>query len=129
MPRAVERAHAHAWALGAAAATFTAAQGLFLSVQPFNRHIPATLTVYSLLCAGIAGLAVGLRRWTPDTERRAFGLQAGIVLVSALVMRAMLFTTAPTLSDDVYRYLWDGRVQNAGLNPYLYPPSSQELEF
>ena len=29
---------------------------------------------------------------------------------------------------DVYRFVWDGRVQQAGINPYLYPPGSGELE-
>jgi hypothetical protein len=28
----------------------------------------------------------------------------------------------------MYRYIWDGRVQQTGINPYLYPPSSKQLE-
>ncbi len=28
----------------------------------------------------------------------------------------------------MYRYIWDGRVQQNGINPYLYPPSSEELK-
>jgi len=31
------------------------------------------------------------------------------------------------LSDDVYRYFWDGRVQLAGISPYRYPPAAPEL--
>ncbi|MGH7534665.1 MAG: glycosyltransferase family 87 protein, partial [Gemmatimonadales bacterium] len=31
------------------------------------------------------------------------------------------------LSSDVYRYLWDGRVQWAGINPYRYAPAAEEL--
>jgi alpha-1,6-mannosyltransferase len=26
----------------------------------------------------------------------------------------------PRLSTDIYRYIWDGRVQGSGVNPYLY---------
>ncbi len=33
----------------------------------------------------------------------------------------------PTLSDDIYRYVWDGRVAAAGINPYRYAPQSEEL--
>jgi alpha-1,6-mannosyltransferase len=32
------------------------------------------------------------------------------------------------LSDDAYRYIWDGRVQAAGINPYRYIPADQNLE-
>jgi hypothetical protein len=31
------------------------------------------------------------------------------------------------LSDDVYRYIWDGRVQAAGINPYRYIPTDADL--
>ena len=32
------------------------------------------------------------------------------------------------LSKDMYRYIWDGRVQQNGINPYQYPPGADELE-
>jgi hypothetical protein len=35
----------------------------------------------------------------------------------------------PTLSTDVFRYIWDGRVQAAGINPYRYVPAAPELAF
>ena len=33
----------------------------------------------------------------------------------------------PVLSDDLYRYAWDGQVQAAGTNPYRYPPADPAL--
>jgi hypothetical protein len=33
----------------------------------------------------------------------------------------------PRTSDDMYRYVWDGRVQAAGISPYDYPPNAREL--
>src|SRR5207248_1841192 len=33
----------------------------------------------------------------------------------------------PYLSDDIYRYIWDGRVQAAGINPYRYLPADSAL--
>lgn len=30
-------------------------------------------------------------------------------------------------SDDLYRYIWDGRVQAAGIDPYAYVPAAPEL--
>jgi hypothetical protein len=50
-----------------------------------------------------------------------------IILMSALVMRLGLLTIEPTLSGDIYRYIWDGRVQAAGINPYRYVPAAEEL--
>ena len=50
----------------------------------------------------------------------------GICLLGVL-FRLTLLSLTPTLSDDIYRYLWDGRVQAAGLNPYRYAPSDPAL--
>jgi len=33
----------------------------------------------------------------------------------------------PYLSSDMYRYVWDGRVQGAGINPYRYVPADEAL--
>jgi hypothetical protein len=33
----------------------------------------------------------------------------------------------PRSSDDLYRYIWDGRVQAAGVDPYRYVPAAPEL--
>ncbi len=51
-----------------------------------------------------------------------------IVFGFAILFRAILVFTPPTLSDDMYRYVWDGRVQAQGINPYTYPPSAPQLE-
>ncbi len=47
----------------------------------------------------------------------------------AILFRALLIFTPPTLSDDMYRYVWDGRVQAHGINPYAFPPNAPQLEF
>lgn len=54
--------------------------------------------------------------------------RAMIVIIGVAVCgRLLLLDTAPSLSDDIYRYLWDGRVQVAGLNPYADPPEHDDL--
>jgi hypothetical protein len=52
-----------------------------------------------------------------------------IVLTAAVAMRAITFIAPPLLSSDIYRYVWDGRVQRAGINPYRYLPDASELAF
>jgi hypothetical protein len=50
-----------------------------------------------------------------------------IILVTAVAVRIPLLVTPPTYSTDLYRYVWDGRVQAAGINPYRYIPADPAL--
>src|SRR5437879_1635508 len=51
-----------------------------------------------------------------------------IVIVLAVLFRLSLLFSPPYLSDDIYRYIWDGRVQAAGINPYRYIPADPALK-
>ncbi len=55
--------------------------------------------------------------------------RAGLVVVVlvALALRAAALTGGPALSDDLYRYAWDSRVQAAGIDPYRHPPLDAQL--
>src|SRR5689334_10598199 len=48
-------------------------------------------------------------------------------LVFAAFFRISILFSPPYLSDDIYRYVWDGRVQAAGINPYRYIPADEAL--
>lgn len=50
-----------------------------------------------------------------------------IVLAVAIAMRVTLLPSLPFLSSDIYRYVWDGQVQAAGINPYRYLPADPAL--
>lgn len=55
----------------------------------------------------------------------------GIILGFALFFRLLVLPASPVLSSDIYRYIWDARVQTAGINPYLSRPAdfnSQEVK-
>jgi hypothetical protein len=49
------------------------------------------------------------------------------VFVAAVALRLAALAGQPILSDDLYRYAWDGRVQISGTDPYRYTPSAPEL--
>ena len=51
-----------------------------------------------------------------------------IVLAIAIAMRIPALLGPPFLSSDMYRYVWDGRVQVAGINPYRYLPADPALQ-
>jgi hypothetical protein len=54
-------------------------------------------------------------------------LTLAIVLAFSALFRLAALDYTPFLSSDVYRYVWDGRVQAAGVNPYRYVPSDPAL--
>jgi len=45
----------------------------------------------------------------------------------AVAFRLLAMGDPPSLSSDVHRYPWDGRVQRAGFSPYAHPPDAPEL--
>ena len=61
-----------------------------------------------------------LRRTTPRA-----GL--GLVLLGLVALRLVAITPVVPLSDDLYRYAWDGQVQASGTSPYRYAPTADEL--
>ena len=78
----------------------------------------------ALMLVAFAGYAlVLLRRARWRTLPRA----GVFVVLVALAMRAAVFPAAPALSDDVYRYAWEGRVLSGGGNPYAHAPADPAL--
>lgn len=55
------------------------------------------------------------------------GLRPRAVVALALLAGLPLVLAPPTLSDDVFRYLWDGHVTLSGIDPYLYAPDDAAL--
>lgn len=49
------------------------------------------------------------------------------VLLIAFAARLLAFPLLPGLSDDGFRYIWDGWLQASGINPYLFQPSDSVL--
>jgi alpha-1,6-mannosyltransferase len=52
-----------------------------------------------------------------------------IILLIALAVRLIAVIAPPFLSTDIYRYVWDGLVQGAGINPFRYIPADSHLAF
>lgn len=49
------------------------------------------------------------------------------IFAFAILFRLILWLAPVILSDDIYRYLWDGVVFKHGVNPYRYAPQAPEL--
>ena len=59
-------------------------------------------------------------------EQAASGRAFLSILLVVGAMRLLLLPGTP-VSNDLFRYIWDGRVQAAGINPYLHVPSDAAL--
>ena len=61
-------------------------------------------------------------------EKSPLGLAALIIILGGtLAFRLFVLPLSPTISGDVYRYQWEGRVQRAGINPYTIYPATPGL--
>ncbi len=58
---------------------------------------------------------------------QADGSAFALILATAILLRVGALAGPVFLSDDIYRYIWDGRVQAAGINPYRYIPNDVHL--
>ena len=50
------------------------------------------------------------------------------IVAVAVLLRVVALARTPPLSTDFWRYLWDGRVANASINPFRYTPQASNLE-
>ena len=79
--------------------------------------------LFAEVCAWWAAYAVALWCVLRLPVRTALLLAVGV----AVLLRLASFSAKAPLSDDLYRYAWDGVVQTHGIDPYRYPPQADEL--
>jgi Glycosyltransferase family 87 len=50
-----------------------------------------------------------------------------LILLGGIAIQLAAVSAPPQNSNDLYRYIWDGRVQAAGIDPYQYVPAARQL--
>jgi alpha-1,6-mannosyltransferase len=83
-------------------------------------------TTSFLLLFGVAFVCYAAAGWSLGSVRG--GGPVTVVVAIGIMARFVLLPTSPSLSTDVYRYVWDARVAHAGINPYAYAPVDKALE-
>jgi len=91
----------------------------FDPTREVTRFLWLTGVAVAAYAAGMALVARGI----PDSR----GLLAGALLLAA-VWRVPLVLAPPLLSTDIYRYIWDGRIQRLRHNPYGSAPADPALQ-
>lgn len=82
--------------------------------------------VHFLLWLSAAGIFYLIAVWL--TVRSSF--QSGrrrrvaFIFLAALVFRLTLLPLSPSLSRQLARFHWDGKIEHAGFNPYVYAPNN-----
>ena len=104
-----------------ALARLTVPEGEYGDLSPaaVDRYVLFALATGAVYLAGVAAV----RAWAVPRWAVWAGLAAG------LAARLVMVATPPVMSTDLYRYVWDGRVQAQGINPYRYIPADPALAF
>ena len=91
-----------------------------------GRPILSYLAIYFSLFALYAAAAAWVVFKQPHGRRSLW-----IIFIFGLLFRTILLPANQIQEDDVYRYLWDGKVFAHGINPYEYAPAEVQnyLEF
>ncbi len=90
-----------------------------------NPTFPAPgISLFVLAFVSYAGAAWALARHRESSPGTATWL---VIWGTAMVGRLLLLPVEPRLSDDIYRYLWDGHVQLSGVNPFRFAPADPAL--
>jgi Glycosyltransferase family 87 len=110
---------ARAAAAAAAGAALTVLVVITVQPAPVTARIgttPLALILWAVFAAG-AWLVLRLpARWA-----------VALIVVGGIAVQLAALSAAPQGSDDSYRYIWDGRVQAAGIDPYQYAPAAPQL--
>ncbi len=100
---------------------------LLVALTICSRHFSRVGGPSFIVPLGVAGIAylLAIREFfaTPRFPRRVIVI--GLVLTG--LWRIPFLLSSPGPDDDIHRYLWDGRVQRLGYNPYIVVPDDPAL--
>ena len=80
----------------------------------------------SLYAATLEGVPYALVIWLVMSGRASLSLRT--ILLVAVGLRLVSLGLDPYFSSDMFRYVWEGRIQAAGFSPYLHVPADAVLE-
>jgi rSAM/selenodomain-associated transferase 2 len=101
--------------------TWLVDMAVLAAIGPLGRYVAASMVLYG---CGFLFLVLMFRTF-PAQVRTAQAL--GLILGLGFAARAAFLLFPP--NTDIYRYIWEGAVQNHGFNPYIHPPVDPALAF
>jgi hypothetical protein len=92
-----------------------------LRARSHDGYIAAVLVHGLGYALAVAAILAGGRRF--DSRRVLW-----LILATAVALRVIAFAVPVGITTDAYRYVWDGRLQAGGVNPYLTVPADPRLQ-
>ena len=94
-----------------------------------KKNIPCFAILYtaSFITYIFAIFYISKNAETNEQENNSSSAVLWAVIVFSLMFRLTLLPVAP--SDDIYRYLWEGKLQLNGISPYSLPPEASSLKY
>lgn len=87
------------------------------SADPARLRSLPLITAAWILFAGAAWMLRKLPvRWS-----------VALILIGGIAIQLVAISVPPQQSDDLYRYIWDGRIQAHGIDPYAYVPAAPQI--
>jgi len=84
----------------------------FLGYVTTQDNFIFNISFYALAFASFLGIVV-----LKDT------ISTKTLLISSVLVHGVFLLSIPTLSPDVYRFLWDGELITLGIHPYMFTPN------
>ena len=93
-----------------------------------KKNIPCFAILYtaSFITYIFAIFYISKNAETEEQNNNSSGPVLWAIIIFSLMFRLTLLPVAP--SDDIYRYLWEGKLQLNGISPYSHPPEASSLE-
>ncbi|WP_109020635.1 hypothetical protein [Leptospira kobayashii] len=85
---------------------------IFFSVHSFDRNDPINVFV---IWFSLFGIYIVSFRYLPDFTTKQ-------LLYLGILFRIVTIGAIPSLSDDFYRFLWDGYLVSHSVNPFVFSP-------
>lgn len=89
-----------------------------------NKDMPTAIFLVLFSAAFFIYLALLFAIVKKKTDKRTFFA----IIFFASFFRIILLPSIPVHENDIYRYMWDGKVSLSGINPYAHAPQEAEIK-
>ena len=94
-----------------------------------DRDIPLYMFIYfeSFILFFLAYFIIQRKQFADSSDEKNNRKILFLIVAFGMIFRLTLIPTSYTTSDDVHRYLWEGKVIANGFNPYTASPNDSSL--